>query len=243
MRNMQIEKPSLALKSERALLQVGFGNRKMKYKLVIFDMDGTILNTLDDLADSVNAVLAKHGYPVRTLEEVRLFVGNGIRRLIERAVPDGLSVENIDRVHQDFLAYYQQHCAEKTKPYEGVTELLRRLRQAGCRTAVVSNKADRAVRELCEDYFAGLFDMAVGERDGFRRKPAADSVDYVLQALDVEKEAAVYIGDSEVDVQTAQNAGLDSIIALWGFRDRELLEQYGAEVFVETPMDCLTHIF
>lgn len=213
----------------------------MRYKLVIFDMDGTILNTLDDLADSLNAVLAKHKCPERSLEEVRRFVGNGIRNLIERAVPEGLPTEEIDRVHEDYLAYYQIHCADKTRPYDGIMEVLRTLRESGCKTAVVSNKADSAVQELCKEYFAGLFDMAVGERSGFRRKPAPDTLELVLETLQVEKKDAVYIGDSEVDVQTAQNVGVDSIIALWGFRDRELLEQYGAKVFVEAPMECLEH--
>lgn len=213
----------------------------MRYKLVIFDMDGTILNTLDDLADSLNAVFRRHGYPQRSLEEVRHFVGNGIRKLIERAVPDGLPVEAVDRVHEDFLAYYQMHCADKTRPYDGIMELLETLRDSGCKTAVVSNKADSAVQELCKEYFSGLFDMAVGERSGIKRKPAPDSMELVLQMLHTKREDAVYIGDSEVDVQTAQNAGVDSIMALWGFRDRELLEQYGAKVFAGAPMECLAH--
>ena len=211
----------------------------MKYKLVIFDMDGTILNTLEDLTDSTNATLEHFGYPVHSIEDVRHFVGNGIRKLIERAVPSGLSTERIDEVYRYFLDYYAKHCADKTKPYDGILDLIRTLRKEGCKTAVVSNEAVMAVQELCKDYFDGLFDFAVGEREGVRRKPAPDAVEHVLDTLQITKKDAVYIGDSEVDVQTAINAGLDSVIVLWGFRERELLEQYGAKVFAQDTKECL----
>ena len=207
----------------------------MAYKLAIFDLDGTILDTLEDLADAMNYALGEHGYPGRTIEDVRRFVGNGIRKLIERAVPAGLAKEEIDRVHETFSAYYQQHCADKTRPYEGVLPLLERLRAAGCLTAVVSNKADAAVQPLCRRYYNGLFDYAVGERTGIRRKPDPDSVQEVLRRLQVEAADAVYIGDSEVDIQTAKNAGLDSIIVTWGFRDRDYLESQGGRRFVDRP--------
>ncbi len=207
----------------------------MTYKLAIFDLDGTILDTLEDLADATNYALKKHGYPGRTIEEVRRFVGNGIRKLIERAVPAGLGKEEIDRVHETFSDYYQQHCADKTRPYEGILPLLKRLRAAGCLTAVVSNKADTAVQPLCRRYYNGLFDYAVGERPGIRRKPAPDSVQEVLCRLQVNAEEAVYIGDSEVDIQTAENAGLDSIIVTWGFRDRAYLASQGGRRFVDRP--------
>ncbi len=207
----------------------------MAYKLAIFDLDGTILDTLEDLADAMNYALGEHGYPGRTIEEVRCFVGNGIRKLIERAVPAGLAKEEIDRVHETFSVYYQQHCADKTRPYEGVLPLLERLRAAGCLTAVVSNKADAAVQPLCRRYYNGLFDYAVGERTGIRRKPDPDSVQEVLRRLQVEAADAVYIGDSEVDIQTAKNAGLDSIIVTWGFRDRDYLESQGGRRFVDRP--------
>lgn len=207
----------------------------MAYKLAIFDLDGTILDTLEDLADAMNYALGEHGYPGRTIEEVRRFVGNGIRKLIERAVPAGLAKEEIDRVHETFSAYYQQHCADKTRPYEGVLPLIERLRAAGCLTAVVSNKADAAVQPLCRRYYNGLFDYAVGERTGIRRKPDPDSVQEVLRRLQVEAADAVYIGDSEVDIQTAKNAGLDSIIVTWGFRDRDYLESQGGRRFVDRP--------
>ena len=207
----------------------------MRYKLAIFDLDGTILDTLEDLADAVNYALKEYGYPQRTLEEVRRFVGNGIRKLIERAVPAGLTEEDISKVHQTFSAFYQEHCADKTRPYKGILPLLERLREAGCLTAVVSNKADVAVQPLCQQYYDGLFDFAVGEREGIRRKPAPDAVQEVLRRLRVDAGEAVYIGDSEVDIQTAANAGLDSIIVTWGFRDRAYLESQGGKRFVDRP--------
>ena len=207
----------------------------MRYKLAIFDLDGTILDTLEDLADAVNYALKEYGYPQRTLEEVRRFVGNGIRKLIERAVPAGLTEEDISKVHQTFSAFYQEHCADKTRPYKGILPLLERLREAGCLTAVVSNKADVAVQPLCQQYYDGLFDFAVGEREGIRRKPAPDAVQEVLRRLRVDAGEAVYIGDSEVDIQTAANAGLDSIIVTWGFRDRAYPESQGGKRFVDRP--------
>lgn len=208
----------------------------MKYKLAIFDLDGTILDTLDDLADSLNYALEKSGYPVRDLEEVRRFVGNGIRKLVERGVPSGTSAEAADKVYESFTEHYKVHCADKTKPYENIPELLKKLRENGVKTAVVSNKADYAVQDLCVQYFDGLFDAAAGEREGVRRKPAPDSVNIVLEKLGVNRENAVYIGDSDVDVETARNSGMDCIAADWGFRDRDILVQCGAEIIVSEPM-------
>lgn len=204
----------------------------MKYQLAIFDLDGTILDTLEDLADSINHALKVNGYPERTIQEVRRFVGNGIRKLVERAVPAGTSEEEMDRVHEAFTVHYKVHCADKTRPYEGIMELLYTLRAAGCKTAVVSNKPDYGVQELCQQYFDGVFDFAVGERTGILRKPAPDSVNEVLRILQVERGAAVYIGDSEVDVETAANAQMDHIIVTWGFRDRAYLAEMGATRFV-----------
>ena len=208
----------------------------MKYQLAIFDLDGTILDTLDDLADSLNYALEKSGYPVRTRDEVRRFVGNGIRKLIERGVPSGTDAESVSRVHEDFTAYYKVHCADKTKPYENIPELLKKLRENGVKTAVVSNKADYAVQDLCVQYFEGLFDAAVGEREGVRKKPAPDSVNAVLEKLGVNRENSVYIGDSDVDVETARNSGMNCIAVDWGFRDRDLLISSGAEIIVSEPM-------
>lgn len=209
----------------------------MKYKLAIFDMDGTILNTIDDLAASLNAVLEKSGFPTRTMDEVISFVGDGLRTLIERGVPDGSDSETVDRVLADFKAYYAVHCADRTAPYDGIIELMKNLRTNGCMTAVVSNKVDDAVQELCKKYFDGLFDYAVGERSGILRKPAPDSVNEVLEKLNVSRENAVYIGDSEVDIKTAENAGMDSIIVEWGFRERDFLLKKGAKTIVSAAKE------
>lgn len=211
----------------------------MRYKLAIFDMDGTILNTLEDLADSTNYALKTNGLPERTVDEVRRFVGNGIRLLIERAVPEGSDTELIDEVFGTFKRYYKTHCAIKTKPYDGIKEVLLSLRKAGCLTAVVSNKADFAVQDLCRDYFDGLFDLAVGEREGIKKKPAPDSVFEVLSKLNIDKADAVYIGDSDVDYATSVNAGMDVIMVGWGFRDEEFLREKGAKRIIKQPSEIL----
>ncbi len=211
----------------------------MKYMIAIFDLDGTILNTLEDLADSTNYALKTYGYPERTMDEVRQFVGNGIRKLMERAVPEGTPVEEIDRVHETFTAHYKVHCADKTRPYDGIMELLQNLKKDGCKLAVVSNKADYGVQELCKQYFDGVFDFAVGEREGIRKKPAPDSVNEVLKTLGCSRDRAVYIGDSDVDIQTAANAQMDHIIVEWGFRDVQFLISQGAKVLVEKPEEIL----
>ena len=206
----------------------------MKYQLVIFDLDGTILDTLDDLADSTNVALQMHAFPTRTRAEIRAFVGNGILNLMQKAVPTGTTEEKVKEVLADFKKYYGEHCADKTKPYDGIIELIQELRANGYRTAVVSNKADFAVQELCKQYFPKLFDYVVGEREGVRKKPAPDSVNEVLRQLNMEKAQAVYIGDSEVDVETAKNAQMNHIIVEWGFRDREYLIEKGAKILVST---------
>lgn len=211
----------------------------MKYKLAIFDMDGTILNTLDDLADSMNHCLRVHGLAERSLQEIRTFLGNGIHWLVECSVPDGTDAETLEKVYQTFLVYYKDHCAMKTRPYEGIPEVLQSLRRAGVLTAVVSNKADYAVKILCEDYFKGMLDFSVGELEGRRRKPYPDSVNAVLERFGTAKEDAVYIGDSEVDFQTAQNAGLDVIMVGWGFRDEDFLKAQGAESVIHDPAEIL----
>ena len=212
----------------------------MQYQLVIFDLDGTILNTLEDLYFSVNHALQKSGFALRTLEEVRQFVGNGIRKLIERAVPSGCSENQINQVHADFTAYYAVHCADHTRPYEGISELLSTLRKTGIKTAVVSNKADYAVQILCQDYFPGLFDAITGEREGIRRKPAPDSVLSILNALQISPQQAIYVGDSDVDIQTAKNAGLACISVCWGFRDKEFLIRNGAQHLILHPEELLS---
>ncbi len=210
-----------------------------KYDLLVFDLDGTILNTLEDLTDSLNVTLTLHGYPQRRQSEVRSFVGNGIRLLIRRAVPEELSETGLDLLYQEFISYYQQHCMDKTRPYEGIPELLRQVRDRGYRTAVVSNKADSAVKILCDQYFKGLFDWMAGEQSGILRKPAPDSVNRILDSLHISRDRAVYIGDSDVDIKTAQNAGMDGIIVTWGFKDPEFLRDRGAGCLVSDPGEIM----
>jgi len=197
-------------------------------KLAVFDMDGTILDTLGDLADASNYVLRKYGYPERTIDEIRSFVGNGLYKLAERMVPKD-SGADVAEVCAELTSYYKAHSAVKTKPYDGIITMLENLRREGIKTACVSNKVDAAVRELCEKYFKGLFDYTVGAREGRALKPAPDSVFDTLEFFGVEKCNAVYIGDSETDMKTAENAGLEKIAVLWGFRDEETLIAAHAE--------------
>lgn len=200
-------------------------------KAMIFDLDGTLLNTLADLRTAVNLAFAAYGLPQRSMEEVRRAVGNGIRKLISRSVPEGTDTATEEAVFLRFKEEYKLHCSDKTAPYPGIPELLRQLREEGYLLAVVSNKADFAVQELMEQYFQGLYDVALGETEGLARKPAPDMVEEVLKHLQVEKAAAVYVGDSEVDVETARNAGIFCISVTWGFREKEVLEACGAECF------------
>ena len=214
----------------------------MQYQLAIFDLDGTILDTLEDLYLSVNHALRASHLPVRTLDEVRQFVGNGIAKLIERSVPAGSSDSVIQAVHAEFTEFYTVHCADHTKPYDGIAALLHSLRSAGMQTAVVSNKADYAVQSLCRDYFPGLFDAIAGEREGVRRKPAPDAVNAVLKALSVPCGQAIYLGDSDVDIETARNASMPCISVDWGFRSREFLLAHGAECILSSPADVQAYL-
>lgn len=215
------------------------------YRLAVFDLDGTILNTLDDLAGSVNYCMKKFNMPERTIDEVRRFVGNGIRKLIERAVPSGTPESLIKEVHEVFNQHYKLHCKDKTKPYDGIEELITSLNNKGIKSAVVSNKADFAVKILCEDFFSGLFIDAVGEKEseGVRKKPAPDSVNKVIENFKknfnskITKKDIVYIGDSDVDIQTAKNAEVDCISVDWGFRDDDFLIKNGASKIVSTPKE------
>lgn len=216
----------------------------MSYKLAIFDLDGTLLNTIRDLADSVNYALEKNGFPKRTLEEVTKFVGNGIRKLIVRAVPKGTDEHMTDVVFEDFKEYYGKHCADKTEKYPGIDYVLDSLHKERCRTAVISNKADYAVKILCDDFFPGKFDAVYGEREsmGIKKKPDPQAVLAVLDEFKTDRKDAVYIGDSEVDIATAKNAGVDGIIVSWGFREKEILIQNGAECIVDTSQELVDKI-
>lgn len=214
----------------------------MKKKIVIFDLDGTLLNTIDDLADGVNHSLEKFGYPPRTIGEVTNFVGNGIGNLIARALPGGGENPDYEKVFAEFRAFYTENCMIKTKPYPGISELLDELKSRGIGRAVVSNKNDRAVRRLSETYFGDRVDTAAGEREGIKRKPAPDSVLEVLRLSGIERKDALYVGDSEVDILTAENAGIDLVAVDWGFRPRETLIRNGAKKIISKPKDLLEYI-
>ncbi len=211
----------------------------MGYKAVIFDMDGTILDTLDDLAGSVNHSLALFGYPTRSREEIRSFLGNGMVRLIHLSVPEGISKEQEEAVLNEHKSYYPLHSCDMTRPYDGIVDLLRELKHRGLKTAVVSNKSDANVKALVSRFFDGLFDVSIGSMEGVARKPAPDMVNMALERLGVSKEDAIYIGDSEVDLNTARNSGLDMITVTWGFRDRDHLVQNGATIFADTPEEII----
>ncbi|MBQ7879656.1 MAG: HAD family hydrolase [Clostridia bacterium] len=208
------------------------------YRFYIFDLDGTILDTLDDLADSLNYALAFCGVPQRTRAETQAFVGNGYRKLIERALGDRSGdTALLERVLQTFTDYYAAHSKIKTKPYDGIVELLQTLNGRGAVCAVVSNKFDGAVKTLVPYYFGELFSAAFGsdEAAGLKRKPAPDTVLAVMRSLGATAKETVYIGDSDVDIQTAQNAGLPCVAVTWGFRDKAFLKEKGATVLVDEP--------
>ncbi len=208
-----------------------------KINTVIFDMDGTVLNTLTDLAGSVNYVLDRFHMPKRTESEYRQFFGNGIRYAIQCAVPEGTPEDLIEQMVPVFREYYGKHWLDQTKPYAGVTDLMKLLSERGYRLAIVSNKIDPAVKALNERFFSKYVPVAIGEKEGIKRKPAPDTVEQALRELGSTKKEAVYIGDSEVDLQTANNAGIPCISVLWGFRDRSFLREHGATLFAETPGD------
>lgn len=210
-----------------------------RYDTYIFDLDGTLLNTLGDLAASVNHALRSFGMEERGIDFIRMSVGNGVGNLIMRSVPDGTAVETADKVLAVFKEHYTAHGQEQTAPYPGVLDMLRRLKASGARTAVVSNKFDAATKRLCAHYFSGMIDVAIGESEGIRRKPAPDTVEEAMRQLRASRENAVYVGDSDVDIATARNSRLPCISVLWGFRDRAFLSAHGASVFAESPADIL----
>ena len=213
------------------------GGKMKKQQAILFDLDGTLLNTLDDLTDSVNVTLQAHGFPLRSREEIRKFLGNGSEFLMRSALPEGTKEEVFAACLAEYQAYYKVHMEDKTAPYEGILPLLQKLKESGLRLGVVSNKFDTAVKGLCEKYFPGCIDAAAGEREaeGIRRKPAPDMAFTAAERLGVKSEDCLYIGDSEVDIQTAKNAGMECISVCWGFRDAEFLEQAGATRLVQTP--------
>lgn len=206
-----------------------------KYKTYIFDLDGTLLSTLADLAASTNYALRTHHMPERSLDEVRRFVGNGVKKLMERAIPDGLNNPLFEETFSTFRQHYMQHNLDTTQPYPGIMQLLEQLKAEDKNIAVVSNKFYAATRELCRHFFGDLVPVAIGEREDIRKKPAPDTVIEALRELGVDKEGAVYIGDSDVDIMTAKNSGMPCVSVLWGFRDKEFLLEHGATTLILKP--------
>ena len=211
------------------------------YNTYIFDLDGTLLDTLTDLAASCNYALRTHGMPEHSIDDVRRFVGNGVRKLMERAIPEGEANPDFEATFATFREHYMHHSLDTTKPYPGIVETLSELKARGCRLAVVSNKMMAATVELCKHFFPDTIEVAIGENEaeGICKKPAPDTVYAALRKLGVSKDDAVYVGDSDVDIQTAANSGLPCISVLWGFRDRDFLIQHGAKTFISAPSELL----
>lgn len=210
-----------------------------RYDAIIFDLDGTLLDTLEDLTDAVNYVMEQYQLEQKTLSQVKGFVGNGIRKLMERCVPGEEDQERFEEIFQCFRSYYTEHCQEKTAPYEGILELLETLFREGYQMAIVSNKNHQAVEELNASFFSRYISVAVGQQEGLRPKPAPDTVDLALRQLGCRRERTLYVGDSDVDKQTADNSGMDCVSVTWGFRERALLESLGGEAVIDHPRQLL----
>jgi len=206
----------------------------MSIKAVLFDLDGTVLNTIDDLADSVNHALTTLGFPARTVSEVRAICGNGPRNLIRRCMPESAGDKEFEECLILFKEHYEINKTNKTAPYDGIINVLNELRTSGYKLALVSNKHDDALGALNKSYFGELFDFSIGSSDETPKKPAPDMVDIALDKLGMTRTDAVYVGDSEVDVLTAKNAGLPCIAVTWGFRDKDILIEAGAKVFIDS---------
>ena len=210
----------------------------MKFETILFDLDGTLLNTLTDLTNAVNHVLNTHGYPLRKPEEIRRFLGNGARNLLTKALPEGIGEETVSSLLSEYQTWYLTHSEIATAPYEGISEMLDALQKMGVKTAVVSNKSDMQVKPLAAKYFPKI-SVAIGEREGIRRKPYTDSVEEALRLLNADPKTAAFMGDSEVDGQTALRAKLPFLAAGWGFREKEELLPYSPVLFLNHPSDLL----
>ena len=209
------------------------------YKHVIFDLDGTLLNTIDDLADTGNHVCTLHGWPTHTVAEFKLMVGNGIPKLVERFAPQGTSQEVLDQAFQEFMDWYGVHKEDKTAPYAGMPEVTKALREAGVSIAVLSNKADVMAGPVVEHYYPGIFPVVQGALPGLPTKPVPTLLHKLMDRLGATQEDTLFVGDSNVDIRTAKNGGLTGCGVLWGFRSREELEAAGADVIVSTPQELL----
>lgn len=214
----------------------------MKYKTLIFDLDGTLLNTLLDLASSVNYAMRECRFCERTTDEVRRFIGNGVEVLIRRAVPEGTSEEEYKKALDVFKTHYKQNSRNKTAPYDGICDILKRLKADGYKLAIVSNKVDFAVKDLRDEFFNGLIDVAIGDSDATRTKPEPDMVYKAIEELGADIESCIYIGDTDVDIETAKNSGMDCISVSWGFRTRKELEEYGATMIADCAEDILKFV-
>lgn len=207
---------------------------------IIWDLDGTLTNTLTDLMLSTNYVLRQHGMPERTLEQIRCAVGNGVRRLLALSIPNGEQNPQFEDCFEQFKVYYKAHCRDNTSLYPGIADTLLLLKQKGLHMAIVSNKLQAGVDELYEMWFEDTIEVAIGEREGVKRKPAPDMVHLAMKQMNASAESTIYIGDSEVDILTAKNAGLRCISVLWGFRDKAFLKENGGNLFATTPQDILS---
>lgn len=214
----------------------------MTYDTVLFDLDGTLLNTLDDIKDSVNYALNKFNYPLRTLEEVKKFVGNGAKLLIDHVVPTNTSIENSAKCLEIYKEHYAHNSQNKTRPYDGILSLLKLLNHQDIKLAIVSNKFDFSVKELCQIYFGEYIQVAIGESANVARKPAPDSIYTAIKELGVVKSQVIFVGDSDVDVHTAHNAGIPCIGVTWGFRDKEVLEKAGADFTIDKPEELTEYL-
>ncbi|MFB2021665.1 HAD family hydrolase [Pseudoflavonifractor sp. P01025] len=212
------------------------------YKHVIFDLDGTLLNTIDDLADTGNHVCTLHGWPTHTVDAFKLMVGNGIPKLVERFAPQGTSQEVLDQAFQEFMDWYGVHKEDKTAPYAGMPEVAKALREAGVSIAVLSNKADVMAGPVVEHYYPGIFPVVQGALPGLPTKPDPTLLHKLMDRLGATQEDTLFVGDSNVDICTAKNGGLTGCGVLWGFRSREELEAAGADVIVSTPQELLDFI-
>ena len=215
----------------------------MKYHTILFDLDGTLLNTLEDLTDAVNYVMDAYDFPEHSIEDVRCFVGNGIRVLMQRAIPEGEENPRFDEAFELFKRYYLAHNKVKTRPYDGIMELLGELKRRGVPMAIVSNKNQPTVEALCEEEFQGLISVAVGDGEGRARKPAPDGPMEAIRRLGISgTDGVLYVGDSEVDAQTAENAGLGCVLVTWGFRTRQEMAPYAAFPFIDRPEELLEFV-
>lgn len=206
---------------------------------IIFDLDGTLLNTLEDLHACFNKAITEYGYPKRTLDEIKSFVGNGIKKAIERALPRNIEESELNKIVNYFRSYYEEHMLELTKPYDGIIEMLEVLKSNNYKLAVVSNKYDAAVKQLCKNYFGKYIDIAIGESEEVRKKPEKDGVIKAIRELNSTIDNSIYIGDSDVDIKTAKNVGIPCISVLWGFRDKDFLIKNGGKFFAEKPKDII----